>query len=218
MLRFRGASIAAAGSIMLGMATGALDVHLAEYNSLRTELLQRVQIQFNAVSWLFAAIAAVAAALTFSYEKIGVHNIPWLIRLCAVFCPVVVSPVAFMVFDHILMIHRLGAYIGVTLRSKIVALAADASVLGWDPLKDAPIGTITSIRYFFFLLGNWLLYLFLIPLPTLFVTFTAGWWRWPFPAVLVLDWLLSIAFLYSSIAVWNERAAWLGLKVIQLPF
>lgn len=195
-----------------------LDVHLAEYNSLREELLNRVQIQFNAVTWLFAAVAAVSAALTFTWEKIGVHNILWLGQLAAVFCPIVVSPVAFMVFDHTVMIHRLGAYIGTKLRDAIVTEAADQDALRWDPVKDAPKATVTSIRYFFFLFGSWFLYFLLIPVPTVVVTIAAGWWRWPFPGVLLIDWVLTVIFLYCSAAVWNERAGWLGLRTIPLPF
>jgi hypothetical protein len=196
------------------MADNALDVHLAEYNSLRGEMLNRIQIQFNAVTWLFAAIAAVSAFVTFTYDKIGIHDLPWLIQIVSVFCPIVVSPVAFMVFDHTVMIHRLGAYLATTLRPAIIASVHDETVLRWDPLKDAPKGAVTAIRYFFFLLGSWFLYFLLIPVPTVLITFTAGWWRWPFPAVLVIDWLLTLAFLYSSAVIWKERSAWLDLRRI----
>ncbi len=195
----------------------ALDVHLAEYNTLREETLNRIQIQFNAVTWLFAAIAGVSAALTFTYEKIGVHNLVWLMQIAVVFCPLVVSPIAFMVFDHMVMIHRLGAYMTSALRPRIVDLATDATVLAWDPLKDAPRETIRSIRYCFFLFGSWFLYALLIPVATVYVT-VAAWWRWPLPALVVVDWALTAGFVYSSIAVWNERAGWLGMKPIRLPF
>jgi hypothetical protein len=195
----------------------AEDVYIAEYNSLRSELLQRMQTQFTAVTWLFTAVAAVFAAFTFGYEKMQIHDLQRLAVIAALFCPIVVAPIAFMTFDHTLMIHRIGAYIATTIQPALSVLVANNGVLKWDPLKDAPRGTITSIRYFFFLLGSWLLYFLLIPVTTAVVTW-GMWWQWPYPSLLVIDWLLTLAFLYSSLAIWNERAGWLKLRQIKLPF
>jgi len=202
------------------MADKPLDVYLNEYNSLRAEQLMRIQTQFNAVTWLFTIIGALLAAVTFTYEKIHVDLVS-LMRWGTVLLPLAASPIAFMGFDHTIMVHRVGAYVVNELRPAIVRWLNDPScepILHWDPVAGAPAGTITAIRYYFFFLGSWLFYFLLIPVATFFATISSGWWRWPYLGLVISDWVLTIAFGYCSIAVWNERALWLKLKPIRLPF
>lgn len=199
------------------MADNPLDVYLAEYNSLRQEQLNRMQIQFSAITWLLTLIAAVITAVTFLYEKAQIHDPSRLISDLLPLVPIATSPIAFITFDHTVMIHRIGSHIATTLRPCIVRhLEATKrpceGIVAWGSITGAPRTTVHCIKYLFFPLGTWLFFVLLIPVPTLLSSFVAEHWThagWRALAM-VLDWVLTLAFAYASLAVWNERALWLG--------
>ncbi len=195
----------------------ALDLYLAEYNSLREEQLKRIEIQFNSLTWLFTVIGGVFAAVTFIYEKAGVYDVSRLTGLIGVFLPLAAGPIAFMMFDHAIMVHRIGHYISSKLHGHVFSVLnnppAQNTLLCWDPKADATPGTLFTMKYFLFLLGSWFLFFLVIPVATALVLIL-HWGAWPYPYILVLDSLISIAFLYASAAAWNERAEWLGLKKV----
>lgn len=188
-----------------------LDLYLAEYNSLRDEQLKRMDIQFSSVTWLFAVIAGVFTATTFLDEKLGIGDTERLSLLACVFLPMAAAPIAFMMLDHVIMVHRIGEYIRCTLQPQVATLlhANDYAFLCWDPQSTASKGTLYCMKFMFFPFGSWLIFFLAIPGATLTVTILGWWARWPYPPILALDWLLTLLFLYASVVAWNERAEWL---------
>lgn len=183
-----------------------------------------MQIQFNAVTWVFGLLTAAGAIAGFSYQRLDVDQIRRISFLVLLSLPATASPLAFMVFDHIIMIHRIGSYVGNHLHPAIKEYCSAnqkrpvENLLTWNPLSEIPRGSFLSVKYAFFFLGIWGPFFLLVPVSTISGTIAACVMRpcpaWPYISVLALDWGLSVAFLFVSIAIWNERAGWLGIKKI----
>ena len=210
-----------------GGTKSAADVHLAEYQSLRQEQHLRLQLQFNAVAYLLSVISAIIAVASIAQDRfMEILSDPVNQKWVAI-VPLVAAPIAFILLEHILMIHKIGHYLHETLGPALessVSLNADGttpSILQWrhavpgDNLQDR-----RTLKSVFFWYGPWWLLMMLIPIPTAYVmalglydVFTEGVFfsatRAAFAVILLVDVLAVAGFTQATRAVGAHRARWL---------
>jgi hypothetical protein len=97
--------------------TLALDAYLAEYNSLRGEVMSRVQTQSQALTNVLIVIGVAITILVAGFEgKIALSSA---IVIIGLFLPLVTFPLAFIFFDAEIMIHAIGSLIYHDLRLRV---------------------------------------------------------------------------------------------------
>lgn len=148
----------------------AIDIYLAEYNTLRTEQLARVQTQNQAFNFLLVvAAAAITAVITSANgEKNG--YLPIIFLAVTVMLPLATCPLAFIFFDNEIMIHAIGSYLYYNRRPQILRRVGDDNILGSHlaferlPVSTHRIFPVVSR-------GRWLLFCIPTLLPALVLPF-----------------------------------------------
>jgi hypothetical protein len=155
-----------------------IEVKLAEYNSLREEILVRLESHSEAFNYLLLAIgAAITAVLTAAAQKV---DIGFILPALALLLPAVTIPLAFIFFDHEMVMDAIGSHLHCSLRPSLHRLLNTHDVLHsvWE-FKHLPASTQrVHVRV---MIGRWALFLSTTVLPILcLIAYTAfhwGWWR-----------------------------------------
>jgi hypothetical protein len=83
----------------------AFSCHLAEYNSLRQEVLSRIQTQVQCFNFvLFITGAAITAVIT-TVNSSQSGNYPLIFLAAGLLLPLFTCPLGYMFFDNEIMIH-----------------------------------------------------------------------------------------------------------------
>jgi hypothetical protein len=145
-----------------------LNAYLAEYNTLRSELLARIQTQNQAFNFLLVIVgAAITAIITTANSANSAHLVSVSLAI-ALLLPLITCPLAYMFFDNELMIHAIGSYIYWDRRLRFIELTGDSSlfksIADFSYLPPSTPSVFQPISR-----GRW--YLFCIPtfIPLVFV-------------------------------------------------
>lgn len=181
------------------MANNPLDVHIAEYQSLRQEIQTRIQAITTLTGSVYTAIFAVIGAISVLSPKININDL-------IVFVPLIASPLALIWLEHVIQIHRIGRHLHFTLRTGIVTYLQESGaaqsdgVMQWgssEPLLPERVDRLFRAVHHW--LGGVFVFVLLIPVCTAYVCASEGWMKWRHPLVLSIDAFLSILFLLLSI-------------------
>ena len=145
------------------------NAYLAEYNTLRSELLARIQTQNQTFNFLLIVVGASITAVITTANS-GKPNLVPVTFAVVLLLPLVTCPLAYMFFDNELMIHAIGSYLYWDRRLKFIALTGDEHVFG--SITDFRFLPASTHKVFQPISrGRW--YLFCIPtfLPIVFVPF-----------------------------------------------
>lgn len=108
--------------------TNVFNAYIAEYNTLRSELLARIQTQNQAFNFLLIIVgAAITAIITTANSEKSANLVPVVLAI-ALLLPLVTCPLAYMFFDNELMIHAIGSYIYWDMRVRFIELTNDPSL------------------------------------------------------------------------------------------
>jgi hypothetical protein len=110
--------------------TNLFNAYLAEYNTLRSELLARIQTQNQTFNFLLIIVGAGITAVITTANSDKPWNLAPVIFAVALLLPLVTCPLAYMFFDNELMIHAIGSYLYWDRRLKFIALTGDEHVFG----------------------------------------------------------------------------------------
>lgn len=152
--------------------TNAFNAYLAEYNTLRAEVLARIQTQNQTFNFLLIIVGAGITAVITTANSNNPSNITPVTFAVVLLLPLVTCPLAYMFFDNELMIHAIGSYLYWDRRLKFVALTREEHVFGsvtdFSYLPPSTHKVFQPISR-----GRW--FLFCVPtfLPIVFVPFYA---------------------------------------------
>ncbi len=104
-----------------------LQLHIAEYNALRAEQRQRLDLQARQIQY-FGAIVAAAAVAIFTLWDNGNHRLEASTFLLAL--PILLSPFALSQQNEEMMVRRIGAYLP-TLKG-LISTAEDGRYWQWE--------------------------------------------------------------------------------------
>jgi hypothetical protein len=150
----------------------ALMVHLAEYESLRGEQMQRLESQNQAFNYLLVVIGvAVTGAITLATQRREVDAVTaemqavlafWLVMAL----PLVTAPLGFIFFDNEMAVHSIGSHLYHEVRPKLAKRTGDDEVLQptlefahLHPWSRGIHGWLSRCRWTLFLLpaaGPWI--------------------------------------------------------------
>src|SRR4051812_14701550 len=103
----------------------AFNCLIAEYNSLRGEVLARIGTQNQCFNFLLiitgAAITAVISTVNAGKEE----YLPSVIISVALLLPLVTCPLGYMFFDNVVMIHAIGSHLYHSLYKRMKDLTSD---------------------------------------------------------------------------------------------
>jgi hypothetical protein len=105
--------------------TNVFNAYIAEYNSLRAEVLARVQTQNQTFNFLLVILGASITAIITTANSAKPEHLPPVILAVALLLPLITCPLAYMFFDNELMIHAIGSYIYYDRRRKIADITGD---------------------------------------------------------------------------------------------
>jgi hypothetical protein len=148
--------------------TNILNAYLAEYNTLRAELLGRIQTQNQTFNFLLIIVGASVTAIITTANSDKPWNLVPITFAIILLLPLVTCPLAYMFFDNELMIHAIGSYIYWDRRLKFINLTGDEhlfkSITDFKFLPQSTAKVFQPISR-----GRW--YLFCIPtfLPVIFL-------------------------------------------------
>jgi hypothetical protein len=108
----------------------ALQVHLAEYTSLRTEVLNRMATQSQAFNYLLIVIGAAATALVTSLDQTRIRYFPEVVLIVSIVLPLIAAPLGFLFFDNEMAVHAIGSYLAETWVPRTRPMVQDAEILG----------------------------------------------------------------------------------------
>lgn len=184
------------------------DAHIAEYNSLRAEILVRLQSQGQAFSYLVTALAATVGGITYLMKENRYDLIPEL----GLFLPLVVAPLAFIFFDNELMIFRNGFLIHKHLKHEILQNIGQNVFLLEERGTDLGRFNIGVHRILSF--GRWLLFVLPVLGPIVYALGdVARWSSSPaYTVILILDCLVAGVLLLAIGAGVLVQGRWRSLS------
>jgi hypothetical protein len=177
--------------------------YLAQYNSLRGEIQNRLGAQQQAFQYLVGVLTAAIGALAAAK---GLNLDPNQLILAL---PIIVAPLGFILFDNEIMVFEAGSHAH-RMRTRISQLLNDEALLA-DGHPLCRRHKLSRLTHPLLSVGRWLL--FLIPAigSTLYATI-AGWgdwlWKLPYPLILVVDIMVSILLLLGALAAGVEQYKW----------
>jgi hypothetical protein len=187
------------------MAENPLDVHLAEYESLRQEILTRIQAIATLTSSLYAALVALVGAIFLLSTTINLHEL-------MVFIPLITLPISMIWLEHVLQIHRIGQHLHFVVKPGVHAFLAQKNrewnldqVMDWGaskPILPPALNNIFGATHVW--LGGEFIFILLMPCCTAFILISEGWWKWRHPVILTIDAVISI-FLLVILAIFARR-------------
>ena len=148
--------------------TNLFNAYLAEFNTLRSELLARIQTQNQAFNFLLIIVGASITAIITTANSNNPSNLVPVTFAIVLLLPLITCPLAYMFFDNELMIHAIGSYIYWDRRLKFIELTNDQnlfrSITDFNFLPGSTRRVFQPISR-----GRW--YLFCIPtfLPVVFL-------------------------------------------------
>src|SRR5215216_4594836 len=148
--------------------TNVFNAYLAEYNTLRAELLARIQTQNQAFNFLLIIVGASITAIIATANSDKPWNLVPVTFAIVLLLPLLTCPLAYMFFDNELMIHAIGSYIYWDRRIGFTKLTSDEHLFkSITDFKYLPPSTHTVFQPIS--RGRW--YLFCIPtlLPIIFL-------------------------------------------------
>lgn len=157
-------------------AANLFNAYLAEYNTLRSEVLARIQTQNQAFNFLLIIVGASITAIITTANSNNPSNLVPVTFAIVLLLPLISCPLAYMFFDNELMIHAIGSYLYWDRRLKFIKLTEDGqvfrSITDFNFLPPSTQKVFQPISY-----GRW--YLFCIPtfLPVLFLP-VYTWVKW----------------------------------------
>lgn len=160
-----------------------LDIFLAEYNSLRAEIIARTQTQNQVLNFLLIIIGATISAVVVSANSN--INMRLVLLIVALFLPLITFPLAFIFFDAEIMIHAVGSHLHENLRKNIsniveVDKPQDERLVFASTWDFEHLDTTTKARQHLLSIGRW--WIFLVPtfIPVLALVIYSienwGWW------------------------------------------
>jgi hypothetical protein len=181
------------------------DIRLAEYNSLRSEIIARMNNQTSVFSYFLAALAGVVSGCSVLAQKDSFELIPWVI----LFTPLITTPLAFIFFDNEIMIFGTGGYIYDSLRPQLEAAPGDVTMLLDD--RFAKLYKLTTRIHRSLSVGRWLL--FLVPnmcgfAALLFIAPDSPVTQTVRISAALLNALLTGIIILAMIALWYEQNPW----------
>jgi hypothetical protein len=150
--------------------TNVFNAYLAEYNTLRSEVLARIQTQNQTFNFLLIVVGASITAIITTANSDKPWNLVPVTFAVVLLLPLVTCPLAYMFFDNELMIHAIGSYLYWDRRLKFVAFTGDEHLFrSISDFKFLPPSTHKVFQPIS--RGRW--YLFCVPafLPLVFVPF-----------------------------------------------
>lgn len=182
-----------------------LDVYLAEYNSLRAEIIARTQTQNQVLNFLLIIIGAATSANVAGINA-GI-NVNLILLITALLLPLITFPLAFIFFDAEIMIHAVGSHLHENLRKYI------GSVVEADKLEGARLAfkstldfehlnSTTKATQHWLSIGRW--FIFLIPtlMPVLsLILYSLEDWGWWYKNLIPLSPIYSITLIMSGLIV-----------------
>jgi hypothetical protein len=148
----------------------ALDIYLAEYNSLRAEQLSRVQTQNYAFNFLVLIIAAAFTAIITSANSGSGDSLPAVVLAVALALPLVTCPLGYIFFDNEIMIHAVGSYLYYDRRPHMMRIVGDSNILG-SPMAFERLPRSTHLVFPRISQGRWILFCIPTFLPVLVLPF-----------------------------------------------
>jgi hypothetical protein len=111
-------------------------ITLAEYNTLRQEILGRLQSQSQTFAQTIVIIGGVITliAAILRIDGASLEQLTPALALLAIFAPLVLVPLSMIFFDNEIMIFTLGKYIGTRLAHPLQKAEPDSLPLTWSPL------------------------------------------------------------------------------------
>lgn len=182
--------------------TNVFNAYLAEYNTLRSEVLARIQTQNQAFNFLLIIVGASITAVITTANSDAPWNLVPVTFAIALLLPLVTCPLAYMFFDNELMIHAIGSYIYWDRRVRFVELTNDKHLFG--SVADFKFLPPTTSKVFHPISrGRW--YLFCIPtfLPVVFLpVYTVVKWKFLPNYSIVIDVSALAIFLLDLLQVY----------------
>jgi hypothetical protein len=179
-----------------------LEVYLAKYASLRSEVFHRFQYQQQTVNFLLVALAAVAAA----GASLGVERPELAVKL-ALFVPLVAGPLGYLYLANELMIFGITGYIRRELSADVSRVLGRPVSLGddrFDYLRET-----SRLLHRLLPLGRWLLFLLPTAGPVIYAAlFTDVWRTPPFAVVWAADVVVSAVLIVAVVSTTREEARW----------
>lgn len=105
--------------------TNVFNAYLAEYNTLRSELLARIQTQNQTFNFLLIILGAGITAIISTANSDKPGNLVPVTFAVVLLLPLIACPLAYMFFDNELMIHAIGSYLYWDRRLRFIALTRD---------------------------------------------------------------------------------------------
>jgi hypothetical protein len=156
----------------------ALDIYIAEYNSLRSEQLSRAQTQNYAFNFLILTIGASLTAIITTANSSSGYSLPTVVLAVALALPLATCPLAYIFFDNEIMIHAVGSYLHYESRLHMVRIVGDSSILG-SPMAFDHLPLSTHHVFPRVSQGRWVLFC----IPTFFSILVLPFYvyqQWPF--------------------------------------
>lgn len=142
---------------------GEVDIYLAEYNSLRTEQMKRIDSQNQAFYYLLLALGIAGSVVVAGFkENAPIQEVIFWVLL---FLPVISAPFAFIFFDHEMAIHSVGSYIyWVWSKNTVHRLVQNEHIYG-NSLEFPLLRNSSGAIHKWLSICRWLLFIFPIILP-----------------------------------------------------
>jgi hypothetical protein len=155
------------------MAKDAGDLYLAEYNSLRTEQMSRMQTQGQAFNFLLVIVGAAITAIISAANATNRDHLPWVVTLVTLLLPLAACPLGYMFFDNEIMIHSIGSYLYHNRRHQMIAYFSNPDILG-NTLAFKGLPDFTDQVFPWVSRGRWILFCIPTFLPVVFFPFISA--------------------------------------------
>ena len=122
-----------------------LTSYLAEYNSLRSEQLSRLQTQTQSFNYLLVVLGAAVGAVVTSLTKPELFgSIQAVFVAIGLLMPILAGPLSFIFFDNEMAVYSIGSRIHGDLRPRIATTVEDQEVFANSlAFKNLPASSVT---------------------------------------------------------------------------
>ncbi len=190
-----------------------LEVHMAEYNSLRDEVLARLEGQRQAVNFLLVALAGTLSAFMVSIDKTSVLQSysldlrEWA-AMVGLLVPMIAGPLIFMFFDNEFMMFRNGYHILHHIKPDCETMVGEgvleADVKGFECLLPPSVWAHTLVSY-----ARWIMFFIPTALPVIFgYQYLDHWDRSFWDLVWWIDLAVTLLLLSAVVMALAEQLRW----------
>lgn len=160
----------------------AFSCYLAEYNSLRQEVLSRIQTQVQCFNFVLIITGGAITAVVSTVNSAKPDLYPVVFLAVGLMLPLFTCPLAYMFFDNEIMIHGIGSYLYYHSNRQMKLLTNDPSVFG-NILAFPFLPPSTGKVFPPISAGRWLLF----ALPAFFPLFLV-------PVFVIMNWYTILSF------------------------